>query len=55
MPAALTISAEQIAAFVAQREALEAFLRKPMEHWTAAEWAEFHRYETDARTWTRNW
>lgn len=50
-----TIDPRQVATFVAEREAREAFLRKPMAEWTAAEWAEFHAYETEARTWTRSW
>ena len=39
----------------AKREADDAYLRKPMDQWTEAEWRRFHIYENDARTWTRSW
>ncbi|MFG1371526.1 hypothetical protein V5F32_05055 [Xanthobacter oligotrophicus] len=41
--------------FVAERDARDAYLNKPMALWTEAEWAEFHRYENDTRKWTRSW
>ncbi|QRG06130.1 hypothetical protein EZH22_24590 [Xanthobacter dioxanivorans] len=46
---------EQRIAFLTEREEREAFLRKPVTQWTDAEWREFHRYENDARKWTRSW
>lgn len=41
--------------FIADRDAADAYLSKPMSEWTDADWREFNAYENDARNWTRIW